>query len=87
MYKVHAKIDGPKTNFPLLGDGYPVPAVLLDNYDASGLTFELLASYGGPNAGITYSYHLPAYSSQLVEISNTHIVSIPNGASVVTLSQ
>lgn len=82
MYKVHAKIEGPKTNFPLLNDGFPLPAVLMGNFSGAGATMEFLGSYG-----VTYAYQLQDDTSHLLEISNTHIVSIPAGTSVVTLTQ
>tara|TARA_R100001015_G_C4633974_1_gene199665 strand:- start:5411 stop:5659 length:249 start_codon:yes stop_codon:yes gene_type:complete len=82
MYKVHAKIEGPKTNFPLLGDGFPIPAFIINNFSGGGITMEMLGSYG-----VTFGYQLLDDTSQLLEISATHIVSIPAGTSVTTLTQ
>ena len=82
MYKVHAKIEGPKTNFPLLGDGYPIPAFIVNNFSTAGVTMEMLGSYG-----VTFGYQLADDRTELVEISVSHIVSIPAGTSVNTLTQ
>ena len=82
MYKVHAKIEGPKTNFPLLNYGFPIPAFIINNFSGGGITMEMLGSYG-----VTFGYQLLNDTSQLLEISATHIVSIPAGTSVTTLTQ
>jgi len=82
MYKVHAKIEGPKVNMPLLHGEYPVPAVLLNNFSGAGVTMEMLGSYG-----VTFGYQLANDRTELVEISVTHIVDIPAGTSVNTLTQ
>jgi len=82
MYKVHATITGAKINYPLLFDGMPIPAFILNNSSAAGVTMEMLGSYG-----VTFGYQLEPSTSQLLEISATHIVSIPVNTSVTTLSQ
>ena len=43
---------------------------------------EMLGSYG-----VTFGYQLEPSTSQLLEISATHIVSIPVNTSVTTLTQ
>ncbi len=82
MYKVFSTINGPKTNFPLLNSSTPIPAFIVNNSSAAGVTMEMLGSYGA-----TFGYQLEPSRSQLLEISATHIVSIPVNTSVTTLTQ